>query len=307
MFRALAATLIVSLAAAAPAAPSRAASPITQDSINGAAPGGMNDTDPSLIAKAEVLLDRAHFSPGEIDGLDGDNFRGAVRAFQEVNGLATTEKLDDDTWNALAGNDSRPALKPYTIFEEDVAGPFTKAIPAKLEEMARLPGLSYTRPLSEIAEKFHMSPNLLRELNLHADFGHRGAAILVADLPEMRLRSGRFTIEVVPPIQNAAPAAATIVVDKPARNVRAYDRDGRLLAFYSATIGSEEKPAPRERRLQGEKRRLESPIPLRSEIRVERGEDQQEADGSGGSEQPRRPGLDRPHRPLLWDSRHPCA
>jgi hypothetical protein len=35
-----------------------------------------------------------------------------------------------------------------------------------------------------------------------------------------------------------------IVVDKPARNVRAYDRDGKLLAFYPATIGSEEKPAP---------------------------------------------------------------
>jgi hypothetical protein len=81
MFRALAATLIVSLAAAAPAAPSRAASPITQDSIN-AAPSGMNDTDPSLIAKAEVLLDRAHFSPGEIDGLDGDNFR----VFREATG-----------------------------------------------------------------------------------------------------------------------------------------------------------------------------------------------------------------------------
>ena len=243
MFRALAATLIVALAVGAPAA--RAASPVTQDSINGAAPNGVNDTDhPSLIAKAGVLLDRAHFSPGEIDGMDGDNFRGAARAFQEANGLAVTGKLDSDTWNALAGNDSPPALKLYTISEEDVAGPFTKAIPAKLEEMARLRGLSYTRPLSEIAEKFHMSPNLLRELNPHADFGRRGAAILVADVPEMRLRSGRLTIEVVPPIQNAAPAAATIVVDKPARNVRAYDREGRLLAFYPATIGSEEKPAP---------------------------------------------------------------
>ena len=38
--------------------------------------------------------------------------------------------------------------------------------------------------------------------------------------------------------------AATIVVDKPGRNVRAYGPDGRLLAFYPATIGSAEKPAP---------------------------------------------------------------
>jgi lipoprotein-anchoring transpeptidase ErfK/SrfK len=212
--------------------------------VNKAAPSGANDTDPSLIAKAEVLFDRVHFSPGDIDGLDGDNFRGAVRAFQAVNGLAVTEKLETDTWNALAGNDPPPVLKPYTISDEDVAGPFTKAIPARLEEMVRLRGLSYTGPLSEIAEKFHMSPNLLRELNPHADFGRHGTAILVADLPEMKLRSGRFTIEVAPPVQNAGPAATTIVVDKPARNVRAYGREGRLLAFYPATIGSEKKPAP---------------------------------------------------------------
>src|SRR6516165_6183431 len=160
MFRAHAAALIVALAVGAPGAPARAASPVTQDSINGAAPNGVNDTDhPSLIAKAEVLLDRAHFSPGEIDGMDGDNFRGAARAFQEANGLAVTGKLDSDTWKALASSDSPPVLKLYTISEEDVAGPFTKAIPAKLEEMARLRGLSYTRPLSEITEKFHMSPN----------------------------------------------------------------------------------------------------------------------------------------------------
>lgn len=38
---------------------------------------------------------------------------------------------------------------------------------------------------------------------------------------------------------------ATIVVDKPTRSVRAYDKEGGLLAFYPATIGSEEKPAPR--------------------------------------------------------------
>ena len=75
---------------------------MTAASINDAAPNGANDKDPSLIVKAETLLDRAHFSPGEIDGLDGDNFRSAVRAFQEVNGLAVTGKLDADTWNALA-------------------------------------------------------------------------------------------------------------------------------------------------------------------------------------------------------------
>jgi len=45
------------------------------NSIEAAAPNGVNDKDPSLIAKAETLLDPARFSPGEIDGMDGDNYR----------------------------------------------------------------------------------------------------------------------------------------------------------------------------------------------------------------------------------------
>jgi len=245
---ALAGSLAGSSAAGGPPGPSSASPPVTAASINAAAPNGANDNDPSLIAKAETLLDRGHFSPGEIDGLDGDNFRNAMRAFQKVNGLAVTGSLDADTWNALAASGSAPVVKSYTISDTDVAGPFTKAIPADLVAMARLPGLSYTRPLAELAEKFHMSENLLRRLNPRADFKRAGTEIAVADVAEMKLTPGRHAVEVIPPKDNAkgkeGPIAAAIVVDKPARNVRAYDRDGKLLAFYPASIGSGEKPAP---------------------------------------------------------------
>ena len=154
--------------------------------------------------------------------------------------------LDADTWNKLASSDSVPVLKFYTISEADVAGPFTKVIPAELEAMARLPGLSYTGGLAEIAEKFHMAQSLLQRLNPRADFERAGAEIIVADVPEMKLSPGRHAVEAVPPKDHQGPVAATIVVDKPAGNVRAYDRDGKLLGFYPATMGSEEKPAPSE-------------------------------------------------------------
>ena len=242
-----AAALLVSPAASAaggPQGPSSAVPPVSAASINDAAPNGANDKDPPLIAKAETLLDRAHFSPGAIDGLDGDNFRRAVRAFQEVNGLAVTGNLDPDTWNKLASSDSAPVLKFYTIFEADVAGPVTKVIPTQLEAMARLPGVSYTGPLAEIAEKFHMAQSLLQRLNPRADFERAGTKIIVADVPEMKLSPGRHAVEAVPPKDHQGPVAATIVVDKPAGNVRAYDRDGKLLGFYPATMGSDEKPAP---------------------------------------------------------------
>jgi hypothetical protein len=58
---------------------------------------------------------------------------------------------------------------------------------------------------------------------------------LFADAPEMKLRCGRFTIEAVHARENVAPIGAAIVADKPARSARAYDRDGKLLAFYPAT------------------------------------------------------------------------
>jgi len=242
MFRRFAAVFAAVFVAAGPPV-SADAGPVAAASIANAAPNGADDKDPSLIAKAEILLDRAHFSPGEIDGTDGDNFRGAIRAFKAAKGLAVTGKLDAGAWSALTSRDSAPVLKSYTISDADVAGPFTKAIPTQLEAMARLPGLSYTSALAELAEKFHMSQDLLRRLNPRADFNRAGTQIMVADVPEMQLAPGRHAVEAVPPKDKEGTVVATIVVDKP-RNVRAYDREGKLLAFYPASIGSEEKPAP---------------------------------------------------------------
>ena len=247
MIRTLAITVLWGLTASAGAALAAPDPTALSGSIDKAAPKKANERDPALVAKAEILLDRAHVSPGEIDGLDGDNFRNAVRAFQQVNGLPVSGDLDAATWGALK-RDGAPVLKAYTITLADAAGPFTRAIPSNLEAMARLPGLSYTSAQSELAEKFHMSPTLLRELNPRADFARAGTELTVANVPEMPLRSGRPSVEAVPPpnppkASNDLPEV-TIVVDKPARNVRVYDRDGKFLAFYPATIGSEEKPAP---------------------------------------------------------------
>jgi lipoprotein-anchoring transpeptidase ErfK/SrfK len=246
MLRILAIALLWGLAAS-PAALAASDPTARGASVDKAAPKTANDKDPALIAKAEILLDRAHVSPGEIDGWDGDNFRNAVRAFQQVDGLPVSGNLDAATWSALT-SDGAPVLKAYTITIADAAGPFTRAIPANLEAMARLPGLSYSSAEAELAEKFHMSPTLLRELNPRADFARAGTVLTVADVPEMILRSARPSIEAAPPpnppkARNDAPKV-TIVVDKAARNVRVYDRDGKFLAFYPATIGSEEKPAP---------------------------------------------------------------
>jgi lipoprotein-anchoring transpeptidase ErfK/SrfK len=115
-----------------------------------------------------------------------------------------------------------------------------------LEKKSKLQGLSYKNPQEELAEKFHMSQDLLRRLNPHALFDHAGEQIVVANVDPLALHDDRDTVQAAPPKKKNRRAAsvATIVVEKASRDVRAYDKDGKLLGLYPATIGSSEKPAP---------------------------------------------------------------
>ncbi len=182
--------------------------------------------DPVLI-RAEVLLDRAGFSPGAIDGRDGENLHRALKAFATAHGLASTGALDATVWQALS-QDAGPVMQTYQVSADDEAGPFIGAIPKDYRAMAKLPALGFTDPQQELAERFHMDPKLLAALNPGVDFGQAGAKLLV----------------VAP---RAAPRdfhAARLEVDKTNEQVRAYGADGKLLAVYPASVGSAERPAP---------------------------------------------------------------
>jgi peptidoglycan hydrolase-like protein with peptidoglycan-binding domain len=170
-----------------------------------------------------VLLDRDGFSPGEIDGKNGDNYRQALAAFQQARNFAASGKLDADTWNALLSDNTDPPLTSYTISENDAAGPLNKSIPSDLEKKSELQGLSYKTPQEELAEKFHMSQDLLRRLNPHARFDHAGEQIIIANVEPMALHDGRDTVKAAPPKrQNRKDVSvATIVVEKALRDVRA--------------------------------------------------------------------------------------
>jgi lipoprotein-anchoring transpeptidase ErfK/SrfK len=182
----------------------------------------------AVLLRAQVLLDRASFSPGVIDGKSGANARQAIAAFQKARGLRADGKLDKETFAKLVETGSEPALIEYKTGEGDVKGPFTVNMPKDFEHMAELDHLGYGSPLDLLSEKFHASEALLRALNPGQTFATAGATITVPNVTAAR----------------AAGKVVKIEIDKPARGLRAFGPGGELVAYYPASIGSKEKPAP---------------------------------------------------------------
>jgi lipoprotein-anchoring transpeptidase ErfK/SrfK len=180
-----------------------------------------------LLVKVEVLLDRAHFSPGEIDGKLGENVTKALTAYADAHGLTKGAPLTRELVSSLSA-DARPMLTQYVLTEQDLKGPFTKHIPAKLEEMKRMKTVGYRDIKEAIAEKFHVSERLLAKLNPGVSINRVGQQIAV---PNVLIGESNGT-------------ATRIEVDKDRQTVKAYGPSGELVAFYPATVGSEEKPSP---------------------------------------------------------------
>jgi lipoprotein-anchoring transpeptidase ErfK/SrfK len=178
------------------------------------------------LLRAQVLLDRAHYSPGEIDGAYGSNMRQALAGFQKAHALPESGTLDEPTWSSLNA-DTAPTLLTYTLAEADVAGPF-RPVPEDMQAKASLPTLGYASPVEGLGEKFHASPALLEKLNPGKDFGRAGEQILV------------------PNIATAAqlPKAARVVVSDSRKVLLLQDAAGKVIAQYPASTGSEHDPLP---------------------------------------------------------------
>ena len=185
---------------------------------------GPGATGPRVV-RAQILLDRANFSPGEIDGVYGDDLGVAVKGYRESHGLMPTGTIDAAMWRLL-NSDARPVLSTYTITQSDEKGPFLP-LPVEVQEKAKLKWLGFETPQEGLGERFHISPKLLAELNPGKKLDTVGERIAV---PNVR--------------RTAARVALRVVVSKSKRTVIAYGAGDKELARYPATIGDSHNPLP---------------------------------------------------------------
>ena len=171
----------------------------------------------------QVKLARAHFSPGEIDGRAGSNTNRAIAAF------ASARNVSPDATAVMSAldTDTAPTVISYTIAAADVAGPFIEEIPTDLIAQSQLPALPYTSPVEALAERFHVSPALLRQMNPGVTFAE-GQAIKVPN------------IEGAP----VAGPAAKVVVSKSQSGLTVFDASNQVVFFAPVTSGSEHDPLP---------------------------------------------------------------
>jgi len=206
----------------------------------------------------QILLDRAGFSPGIIDGQWGPNAAKALQWFNVANGMDSTglmstdsqatsssrpkaatkasqntkmASIDQPTYQKLAAaGQNAQLITTYQVTADDVKGPFVK-VPNSVYEQAKLDCLCYSSPGEALAEKFHTSEQMLQQLNPGIDLKSiaAGASIQVPNVSQ------------TPPVTGGV---ARLVISRKGYWTHAVDASGKVLAHFPSTLGGGYDPSP---------------------------------------------------------------
>lgn len=254
--------------AAVPAEPEGADSMASRDPAPGeTVRAESEDAGDRPLMQLQVVLERLGFGPGVVDGRMGMSTENALAGFQEANDLPITGEADEATRAALARWSNIPATRIVTIPEEWGRIAFAP-VPDDPAEQARMSALGYESLDEKLAERFHTTVEVLRELNPGGGpAAERDAAAASSPVTAAPIFRAGQTIRVpnvgadhiVPRaieddgwrrtlaslgVGSEQPKAARIVVDKSDGWLKAYDEAGALVAMFTVTTGSRNDPLP---------------------------------------------------------------
>jgi lipoprotein-anchoring transpeptidase ErfK/SrfK len=198
----------------------------------------------------QLALDRMGFSPGVLDGKNGESLKLAIKGFQKANGLEETAALDEATLSALekanVGSPTRLVRIPAMFADQT----FYPDFPDDAADQANLPALGYRSLMEALAERFHTTPETLLALNsLDTQIG-AGKIIVVPNLPDAPLPSAELSARgwdktlLSLGVAGEQPDIETVVVDKSEGWLRTIDGEGKIIGQFPVTTGSSRDPLP---------------------------------------------------------------
>lgn len=216
----------------------------TKQSFKGLDASGINATPvlvpisgdisgPSVL-RAQVYLDRAHYSVGVIDGRWGRNSAISVWWWQQSHGLEATGDIDEATFRSLAAaaGGVQPVVQ-HQLTADDVAGPFVQ-IPEDVYDQEELKCLCYETLREKLAERFHASEEFLELLNPNTKFSELQAGQSI-NVPNVRA-----------PLSADQRDIARVVISIAGNSFNAFDGAGNLVFHAPTTLGSTFDPSPSE-------------------------------------------------------------
>ncbi len=233
------------------------------------------DDQPRPVMQLQVALDRMNFSPGVIDGKMGMSTELALKGFQEANGLQQTGTFDPATKQALTPRMNIAATRVVTVPAAFVQGPFVP-VPDSADKQAEMEELGYNNVMEKMGERFHTTPDVLRQLNPQlgggqpadpqatatgdgqaaqpqADVQLAGQQLRVPNIGNDRVNAPpnapeahqKWTQTLATLGVNAQqPKATKVVGDKSGKWLKVYGEGDKLIAQFQATMGSSRDPLP---------------------------------------------------------------
>ncbi|MBX7533507.1 L,D-transpeptidase family protein [Qipengyuania sp. 1XM1-15A] len=230
------------------------------------------DSEERPVMQAQVVLDRIGFGPGVIDGKMGMSTENALNGFQEANGLDVTGELDEATKTALSDWDSIPATRVVTIPASWSNAEYVD-IPEETAAKAELERMGYKSLDERLAERFHTTVDVLKQLNpdgrpagmeasaedeqtdkeqpkdKSASYFTAGQQIRVPNIGGDRIEKGKIgdrdwqrTLASLG-VGSDQPEVDRIVVSKAGKTLKAYQGE-KLVALFTVSSGSSEFPLP---------------------------------------------------------------